>query len=85
MVTADSVLWIIPYTVESPCGLRSTSVCWGHPNSDSAGYLRRVAITSGAEISRQSRQASLMQFAGPIWDNNKWSDSDKHSQLTADI
>ena len=55
-----------------------------HLNSDPAGYLLDVAITSGAEMSLQSLQASLMHFAGPIWDYSKWFDSDKHAQLTAD-
>ena len=35
-------------------------------NSDPAGYLRDFAVTSGAEISLQSLQASLMHFLGPI-------------------
>ena len=26
----------------------------------------------------------LTHFVGPIWDHNKWFDSDKHAQLTAD-
>ena len=55
-----------------------------HLNSDPAGYLPDVAITSSAEMSLQSLQASLMHFAGPIWDRSKWFDSDKHVQLTAD-
>ena len=55
-----------------------------HLASNPAGYLRDVAITSGAEMSLQSLQASLMHFSGPIWDHSKWFDSDKHAQLTAD-
>ena len=53
-------------------------------NSNPAGYLRDVAITSGAEMPLQSLQTSLMHFAGPIWDRSKWFDSDKHAPLTAD-
>ena len=34
-----------------------------HLNSNPAGYLRDIAITSGAEMSLQSLQASLMHFA----------------------
>ena len=34
--------------------------------------------------SLQSLQASLIHFAGTIWDHSKWFDSDKHAQLTAD-
>ena len=53
-------------------------------NSDPTGYLRDFAVTSGAEISLQSLQASLIHFVGPIWDRSEWFDSDKHAQLTAD-
>ena len=53
-------------------------------NSDPTGYLCGLAVTSGAEISLQSLQVSLMYFVGPIWDRSKWFDSDKHAQLTAD-
>ena len=38
-----------------------------HLNSDPAGYLHGVAITTGAEVSRQSMQASLMHF---FWDTS---------------
>ena len=55
-----------------------------HLNSDPTGYLRDAATVPGAEMSPQSLQASLMHFAGPIWDRSKWFDSDKHAQLTAD-
>ena len=55
-----------------------------HLNSDSAGRLRDVAITIDAEVSRQSRQAGLMHFVGPIWHHSKLFDNDKHAQLTAD-
>ena len=39
-------------------------------NSDPTGYLRDFAVTSGAEISLQSLQASLMHFVGAIWDRS---------------
>ena len=56
----------------------------GRLNNDPAGYLRDVAITSGAEMSLQSLQASLMHFSGPIWGRSKWFNSNKHAQLMAD-
>ena len=55
-----------------------------HLNSNPAGCLRDVAITSGAGVSLQSLQTSLMHFAGPIWYRSKWFGSDKHAPLTAD-
>ena len=42
-----------------------------HLNSNPAGYLRDVAITSGAEMSLQSLQERLMHFPGPILDCSK--------------
>ena len=37
---------------------------------DPTGYLRSFAVTSGAEISLQSLQTSLMHLFGPIWDRS---------------
>ena len=54
----------------------------GYLNSDPTGYLRGAAVTSGAEMSLQSFQASLMYFDGSIWDRSEWFDSDRHAQLT---
>ena len=53
-------------------------------NSNPAGHLHDVTITSGVEISLQSLHASFTHFIGPIWDRSKWFDSEKHAQLTAD-
>ena len=55
-----------------------------HLHSNHTRYLRGVAVTSGAGISLQSLQASLMPFVGSIWDPIEWFDSDRHSRLTAD-
>ena len=55
-----------------------------HLNSDPTGYLRSIVVTSGAEISPQSLQPSVIRFAGSIWDRSKWFDSDRYDQLTAD-
>ena len=52
-------------------------------NSDPTGYLRDFAITSSAEISAEPAGEPDALF-GPIWDRNKWFDSDKHARLTAD-
>ena len=52
-------------------------------NGDPAEYLYDCAVSSDAEITLQSLQASLVHFLGPIRDHSKWSDSDKHAQLTA--
>ena len=53
-------------------------------NSEPTGCLRDFSVTSGAEISLQSLQTSLMHFVWTIWDRNKGFDSDKNAQLTAD-
>ena len=53
-------------------------------NSDPAGHLRNVAITSGAEVSLQGLRVGLMHFFGLVLDHSKWFDSDKLAQLMAD-
>lgn len=86
MATADSVLRLISFTVENAYGPRSAGVCWIISTAilqDTFAVL--PAITSCAEKSLQGLQANLMHFIGPIWDHNKWLDSDKYAQLTADI
>ena len=50
-----------------------------HLNSNPAGYLQDVTITSRVEISLQSLQASLTRFVGPILEHSKRLDSDKHA------
>ena len=55
-----------------------------HLNSNLAGYLRDVAITSGAEMSLQSLRAGLVRFSGPVWDRSRRFDNGEHAPLTAD-
>ena len=52
-----------------------------HLNSNPAGYRHDVAIASAAEESLQGLQASLVHFVEPIWDHDKWFDSDKETEL----
>ena len=80
MATLDFMLWLISYMAENLCGLKCAGIC----STATLQGTRGVAINSGAEMSLQGLQASLMHFAGPIWDRSKWFDSDKHAQLTAD-
>ena len=83
MAAADSLLWLISYTVENLCGLRSANA---RRTISTATPQDTFAMPPSLLVSRslQSLQASLIHFVGTIWDHSKWFDSDKHAQLTAD-
>ena len=79
MATAGSVLWLISYTVENPCGLRSASTCQTISTVTLQDAFAVPPLFLVLRYLCRALQASLLRFVGSIRGHNKWFDSDKHA------